>query len=107
MTISTYQVRLFGGRNLGVSYDSAAGTLTVMNQAINLSSLSAALQAQWANAVATNSSTHPAFGGDNVSQAVGAIMDAMPAWRSAVQAAVASYVASIAPFGDPETFSHT
>lgn len=91
MTITTYPVRLFGGRNVGVTYDSGAGTLTVMNQAISLSSLSAALQAQWASAIATtNPVAKAAFAGDNIGQAVGAIMDATPTWSSAVQAALAS-----------------
>jgi hypothetical protein len=105
MTATIYPVRLFGGRHLGVTYDSVAGTLSIQGQSLTLSSLSAALQAQWSNAIASTgvqTSGVAAFGGDNVSQAVGNILDAAPTWRTAVQAAVANYAASIAPYGDPE-----
>jgi hypothetical protein len=105
MSTTTYALRLLGGRNIGVTYDSGAGTLSAMNQSINLSSLSASLQAQFASAVATTKPSLPAFGGDNIAQAVGAILDATPTWRTAVQAAVASYVASIANYNDPETWT--
>lgn len=106
MTATTYPVRLFGGRNLGVTYDSVAGTLSVLNASIALSSLSATLQNQWANAVATTAmAARPVFGGDNVAQAVGAILDAMPTWRTAVQAALTGYVA-MNPLNDPEQFTH-
>ena len=106
MTTTTYPVRLFGGRNLGVIYNSVAGTISVLNQSISLASLSNALQAQFANAVATTRvSNPPAFGGDNIAQAVGTILDAAPTWRTAVQSALASFMA-INPLNDPETFTH-
>jgi hypothetical protein len=113
MTTTVYPIRLFGGRNMGVTYDSVAGTITVMNQALALSSLSSALQGQFASAVATTTgpsapsgalSAPPAFGGDNVAQAVGAIMDATPTWREAIRTAVNNYAASISA-GDPEQFT--
>jgi hypothetical protein len=105
MTATTYPVRLFGGRNLGVTYDSVAGTLSILNVSITLSSLSVALQAQWASAIATtNPSSRPAFAGSNVDQAAGAILDAAPAWRASVQSALAGYVA-MNPLNDPETFT--
>ncbi len=97
MAQTTYLVRILYGRNLAATYDGTAGTVTVAGQALTLSTLSTALQAQFAAAmasgsganVATNKGT-PAFGGDNVSQAVGAIMDATPTWRAACFAAVAN-----------------
>jgi hypothetical protein len=103
----TYPVRLFGGRNLAVVYDAAAGTIAIMGLSISLSSLSTPLQNQWANAVATTnaSSAVPSFSGTNVQQAAGNILDATPAWRAAVQAAVGNYAASVAPFGDPENWN--
>jgi hypothetical protein len=76
---------------------------------MQLASVPAALQTQFTTAIAgvtSPLSAKAAFGGDAVSAAVGAILDALPAWRSAVQAAVASYAASIAPYGDPETWTH-
>jgi hypothetical protein len=45
------------------------------------------------------------FGGDNIAQAVGAILDATPAWRTSVQAALAGY-AAMNPLNDPEQFIH-
>jgi hypothetical protein len=107
MTTTVYPIRLFGGRNLGVTYDSVAGTLSILNTSIAISSLSAMLQVQWATAIATTTTapSRPVFGGDNVTQAVGAILDAMPTWRTAVQAALAGYVA-MNPLNDPEQFIH-
>jgi hypothetical protein len=92
MTTTTYAVRLFGGRNVSFSFDSLANTITIVNQSINLSSLSAGLQAQFAAAVANSGVPNnvAAFGGDNVEAAIGAILDATPAWRSAIQATLAS-----------------
>lgn len=105
MAVITYPVRLFGGRTLGVAYDSVAGTLSIFSASISLSSLSASLQAQWANAIATTAhASPPAFGGDNIAQAAGAILDAAPAWRTAVQAGLAVSVA-MNPMNDPETFT--
>jgi hypothetical protein len=106
MTATTYPIRLFGGRSLGVIYDNVAGTLTILNQSISLSSLSTSLQNQWASAVATTSPVaKAAFGGDNVSQAIGSILDATPTWRTAVQSALATFVA-MNPIDDPEQFIH-
>jgi hypothetical protein len=98
MTVTTYPIRLFGGRNLAVAYDDVAGTLSILNQSINLSALSAGLQAGWASAVATTPPPVPpsgvrnpaAFAGDNIQQTAGTILDAVPTWRSAVQAALAT-----------------
>jgi hypothetical protein len=106
MTVTTYPVRLFSGRNVGITYDNVAGTISALGQSLTLSTLSAALQAQFSAAVAnTNPSAKPAFAGDNVAQAVGAIMDATPTWRTAVQTALATYAASVAPYNDPETWT--
>jgi len=102
---TTYPVRLFGGRNLGVAYDPVGGTLSILNVSLSLASVSAALQAQWASAIATTALRSPVFGGDNVAQAAGAILDAAPAWRTAVQAALANY-AALNPSNDPESFTH-
>jgi hypothetical protein len=108
MTITTYPTRLLGGRNVGVKYDDSVGTLSIMNQSISLSSLSAALQAQWAAAVASvplgSRGAVPAIGGDNIGQMIGQILDSTPTWRAAVQAAVSNYAASVANYGDPETW---
>src|SRR5690349_5765037 len=105
MTTTSYPIRLFGGRNLGVVYDSGAGTISVQGQSLTLSTLSATLQAMWANAVATTQPTNVgAFGGDNISAAVGAIMDAAPTWREAVRSAVANYVSGITA-NDPQTWT--
>ncbi len=108
---TTYLCRLFGGRDLGVAYDSVAGTLSIMNQSVSIASLPTSLQQQWQTAVGTtnpNQAGSPAFGGDNIRAAVGAILDATPTWNAAVRAAVAGYVASISPGnlnGDPESWN--
>jgi hypothetical protein len=98
MATTNFLIRLLGGRNLSVVYDSTAGTVTVAGQALTLSTISNALQNQFAAAIASGSGADiavgteggAAFGGDNVSQAVGAIMDANPVWRAACMAAVAN-----------------
>jgi hypothetical protein len=91
--------RLFGGRDIGVSYDSGAGTISILGQSVTISTLSSALQAQWAAAIGGASSTmspagasRPAFGGDNIGAAVGNILDGQPTWRNAVTTALATYV---------------
>jgi hypothetical protein len=99
MSVQNFICRLFAGRDVGVSFDSVANTITVLGQSISISSLPAALQAQWQAALAGASNTRsdptasrPAFGGDTLSATVGNILDGQPAWRSAVQAALATYV---------------
>ncbi|MFH0295659.1 hypothetical protein AAFX91_00245 [Bradyrhizobium sp. 31Argb] len=97
MAVTTYICRLFGGRNVTTIHDSVAGTVTVAGQVLTLSTLSAALQAQFAAAIASGSGSNPifykgsaAFGGCNVSQAIGSIADANPAWANAIRAALAN-----------------
>jgi hypothetical protein len=97
MTQSSYAIRIFGGRNLVAVYDDAAGTVTVAGQSLTLSTLSAALQTQFATAVASGTGANAlgargsaAFGGSNTSAAIGALMDGTPTWRAAVAAAVAN-----------------
>lgn len=103
---TTYPIRLFGGQNLGVTFDPVGNTLSVLNKSINISTLPAAIQAQLANAFATTPPyPKPVFGGDNVSQAVGEALSIMPAWRTAVAAALAGYVA-MNPMNDPESWTH-
>jgi hypothetical protein len=101
MSTQTFLCRLFGGRDLAVTYDNGAGTISILGQSISVSSLSTALQAQWAAAIGGASSTfsttasgasRPAFGGDNIGATVGNILDGQPAWRNAVTAALATYV---------------
>jgi hypothetical protein len=97
MSVQTFFCRLFGGRDLGVSFDNVANTITVLGQSISIASLPAALQVEWQAAVAGASSTfqnsgRPAFAGDNIGAIVGAILDNQPTWRSAVLAALANYV---------------
>ncbi|GAA0024118.1 hypothetical protein JOE51_007600 [Bradyrhizobium japonicum] len=98
MTTKTWNTRLFGGRIIGITFDDVAGTLTILNQSISVSTLTLALQAEWAEAAVTTrgfgdgGSIAPAtapFGGSNVQRAVGNLLDAAPAWRCAVQAALA------------------
>jgi hypothetical protein len=117
MTVTVITCRLFGGRNLGVTFDSVAGTISILGQSLTLSTLSTALQAEWANAVGTiPSGTNgpiPAFGGSNIGQAVGDILDLTPTWRNAVRTAVNSYANSLMgvgtvpsqQIGDPETWN--
>lgn len=95
MTTKTWTVRLFGGRNVGITYDDVAGTLTILNQSISLLTLSPALQAEWAESAKTTpmyGAVAP-FGGSNVGRAAGNILDNQPTWRSAVQAALAQVIA--------------
>lgn len=92
---TAYTFRLFGGRDLGIIYDSTAGTLSLLGQAINIASLPASLQEQWQTALDGASSTistssQPPFGGDNIGQTIGAIMDATPSWRAAIAAALSN-----------------
>jgi hypothetical protein len=96
MSVQTFLCRLFGGRDVGATFDSGAGTLSICGQSLTLSTLSAALQAQWAAAAAgggltPDKASRPAFSGDNVTMAVGAILDNQPAWRTAVAAALATF----------------
>src|SRR5689334_24325423 len=98
MTTATFLCRLFGGKDVGVVYDSVAQTISILGQSISISSLPADLQAVWATAIGAagstmNTSGRPAFGGDAIGQAVGKILDGQPTWRAAVMTAVASYVA--------------
>ena len=96
MTTTVFQTRLLGGRDLAVTYDNGAGTIAVLGQSLTLSTLSSSLQAQFAAAVAGLAQPglalpagKAAFGGDNIGQAIGAIADASPAWRSSVLAVLA------------------
>jgi hypothetical protein len=96
MPAQTFVCRLLGGRDVGVTYDSGAGTISVFGQSISISSLSSALQAQWQAAIGGASSgipagSRPAFGGDNISAAVGEILDGQGAWRNSVMAAFNTY----------------
>lgn len=93
MTIKTWNARLFGGRDVGVTYDDVAGTLTILNQSISLSSLTLAQQAEWVDAAnSTPSYVAAPFGGSNVGRAIGNILDMQPTCCSAVKAAFATYV---------------
>jgi hypothetical protein len=94
MSSQTFVCRLFGGRDVGVTYDSGAGTLSIFGQSVTISSLSSALQAQWQSATGgtvVGTSSRPAFGGDNVSNAVGAILDNQPTWRTAIMSTLATF----------------
>ncbi|MET4483027.1 hypothetical protein [Bradyrhizobium sp. F1.13.3] len=101
----TWPVRLLGGRKLGVTYDSISGTISILGQSVSLSSFAAALQAEWVTAVAATpiDGALAPFGGTNVQRAAGNLLDAAPTWRSAVQAALATYVAEIGT-NDPGTW---
>ena len=98
---NVFPVALFGGKKLTVTDNGT--TLTIVGQSISISSLSADLQALWADTVAasalpTSGGSGPSTvvqmagvavaAGDNVSQAIGAILDASPTWRAAVLAAL-------------------
>jgi hypothetical protein len=98
MSTQTFLCRLFGGRDLAVTYDNGAGTISIFGQSVTISSLSSALQARWTAAIGGASSgyspagaSRPAFGGDTVSSAVGAILDNQPATRTAIAAALATF----------------
>jgi len=107
MSVTTWPVRLFGGRDLGVSFDPVAGTIAILGQSVSLTSFSAALQARFNNAVAAVpvQGATPPFGGSNMQAAVGELLDSAPTWRSAVQTALSNYIAQIGP-NDPEGFIH-
>ena len=97
MSTQTFLCRLFGGRDVGVIYDSGAGTITIAGQSLTLSTLSSALQSQFTSALASggvvasaNGPGRASFCGDNVQAAVGAIADAQATWRNAVISALAS-----------------
>jgi hypothetical protein len=93
---TTYICRLFGGRDVAVTYD-GSNTLTILGQSITISSLSASLQATWQAAIGgaqtgiNQGASRAAFGADTMSQAVGAILDATPGVRTAVAAALATF----------------
>jgi hypothetical protein len=96
MSTRTYLCRLFGGRDLAVTYDGT--NIAIMGQTIAVSSLSSSLQAQWQAAIGGASTSfspagalRPAFGGDNIGAAVGAILDNQPAMRTAIAAALATF----------------
>jgi hypothetical protein len=96
MTATVFTCRLFGGKDVGITYDSSAGTIAILGQSITISSLPAALQSQWTAALGGGgmsipTGTRPAFGGDNIGVAIGNILDAQPTWRAAVQTALAAY----------------
>jgi|SRR6516165_2158208 hypothetical protein len=114
--MTVYVTRLFGGRNIGVTWDGA--NITIIGQSLAVSTLSPALQAQWQNAVATvalpgaPNTSKGALGGDNISAAVGSIMDNQPAWENAIRAALANYASGISGVGgvgqqiaDPESYN--
>lgn len=96
MTTQTFVVRLFGGRDVGVTYDSGAGTLAFADQSYALSTLSVALQAQFLAATGGGGSVGngKSSGGDNMQAALGAIFDAQPVWRAAMMAAIATIPAN-------------
>jgi|GEM_PF-2807599 len=90
---TTYMTRLFGGRDIAVTYDSGAGTLAIFGQSISIASLPISLQQRWSEAIGGAVSGIPdqtffrgSFGGDTLGQAVGAILDNQATWRTAVQA---------------------
>jgi hypothetical protein len=93
MTTQTFVCRLFGGRDVGVSFDGT--NISILGQSIAVASLPSALQSEWLSALGSagiNTGARGAFGGDNVAQAIGNILDLQPTWRNAVQAALATYV---------------
>ena len=91
MTTTVFTVRLFGGRDIGVSYDGS--NLSILGQSIAISSLSAAQQAEWqAASPPPSGGSRGAFGGDNISRAVGDILDGQPTWRNAVYLALANFL---------------
>jgi hypothetical protein len=109
MTVTVYPIRVLN-RNLGATFDSTANTISVQGQSISVGSLSASLQALWAAAVAgaVQVPSKPSFSGTNIDAAIGQIMDQNPTWRSAVQAAVTAYIASVTSAnggGDPESWT--
>ncbi|WP_375791091.1 hypothetical protein ACE102_03115 [Bradyrhizobium sp. vgs-9] len=111
MTTTTYTTRLFGGRDIGITYDSVAGTLSILGQSVSISSLPTSLQQRWSDALNSSSGVpagaRGAFGGDNVGQVVGVILDNQPTWRSAVQTALTGYLQEQTSGGisGPETWN--
>ncbi|UPT97258.1 hypothetical protein J4G48_0003485 [Bradyrhizobium barranii subsp. apii] len=111
MAAIVFTTRLFGGHDIGITFDSIAGTLAILGQSITISSLPASLQQRWSDAIGGASSGIPTgargpFGGDNIGQAVGAILDGQPVWRNAVQAALAGYLSEQSSGGpSPETWT--
>jgi hypothetical protein len=98
MSTQVFLCRLFGGRDLGIVYDSGAGTISILGQSIAVSSLSAALQQKWQDALNSGTGTtpsppfsRPAFGGDNIGTTVGLILADQATWRAAVQTALTGY----------------
>jgi len=93
--MSIFICRLFGGRDVSVSYDGA--TLGILGQSITISNLSASLQATWQAAIGgslpPSGASRSAVGGDCISQAVGTILDATPNVRNAIAAALATFPA--------------
>jgi hypothetical protein len=79
--------------------DSGAGTLAIMGASVTIADLPSDLQTLWNDVVALNSTSvqlsgaHGAFGGNQIGQVVGEILDRTPTWREAVQAAISAYVA--------------
>jgi hypothetical protein len=97
MSISTYVCRLFGGRDVSVAYDSGGNLLSIAGQSLNIASLPSTLQSQWQTALASSGggaggpySGRGAFAGDNITAAVGSILDAQPSWRAQIQAQIAT-----------------
>ena len=108
MSVSNFNCRLFGGRDVGVQFDSSAQTISILGQSIAISSLSTGLQSAWAVAVASagvNTGARGAFGGDNVAHAAGEILDAQPTWRNSIKAAFANYNAEQTSSGYPDVES--
>jgi hypothetical protein len=115
MSTTVFTSRIFGGRDVVVTYDNSANTITILGRSVTISSLSAALQSRWNAAIAGaastmniggnppmsngsiiagESSSRPSFGGDGIGQIIGAVADSQPTWRVAVQAALAGVVAT-------------
>jgi hypothetical protein len=97
MTTVTFPIRAFGGRKLQVSYDGTA--LSIANQSLTVSTLSSALQTLWSDAIVSagiQTEGIAVASGDNISAAIGTILDQTPTWRTSVQAAIASLQDSIA-----------
>ena len=108
MSVQVFMCRLFGGRDIGVSYDNVGQSISIMGQSIAISSLPAALQAQWQAAAisgASSTNSRPAFGGDNISASVGGILDNQPAWRSAIQTALAAFLQATVNNANPDVQS--
>src|SRR5258708_30663724 len=96
MSVQVYVCRLFGGRDIGVTYDDVGGTISILGKSISIAALPAALQATWQAAVASSGTTpngaRAAFGGSNIGTAAGEILSNQPTWRNAVTAALSTFV---------------